>query len=56
MSTIRTMLEVKAFFEVSMKGIATDSPSDGKVSPAEFSNFWKSCSDAEKEYYKTCKI
>lgn len=55
-ATPRTMLQVKDFFNVPLKGICTDTPSDGVVSPAEFKNFWASLTDAEKEYYKNAEI
>lgn len=51
-----TLPQLIQFFSVNTKGICTDAPSDGKVSPAEFSAFWKSLSEDEKEYYKSAAI
>lgn len=48
--------ELMNFFNVPVKGICTDSPSDGKVTTPEFSLFWKSCTDAQKAYYKNAQL
>lgn len=48
--------ELMAFFGVELKGICTDSPTDGKVTTPEFSAFWKSCSDEQKAYYKSAPL
>lgn len=51
-----TPKEFMAYFSVPLKGICTDTPTDGKVSLPEYSAFWKSLAEEDKEYYRTAVL
>lgn len=54
---MRTLPDLINYFSIDGTiGTLAGNPRDGKVTPAEFKNFWSSLSDAEKEYYKTASI
>jgi len=54
---MNTLPQLIQFFSVEGPiGIGTDNERDGKVASTEFTAFWRSLSDDEKEYYKNAAI